>query len=98
MDGYPTYEAAKYTADGYGSITIQTDGYIQFTIGGNHTKQLNIRITEEDITDIEAINSEFFEGEATNSMLGRILLRKGIAFYKRLSSNVGSLDPKSSNG
>ena len=30
---------------------------------------------------IKEINAKFFENEASSSMLGRILVRKGIAFY-----------------
>lgn len=33
---------------------------------------------------IKEINKDFFENEASNSMLGRILIRKGIQWYKEL--------------
>ncbi len=46
--------------------------------------QMNVKLTETDVADIKQINDDFFEGEATNSMLGRVLLRKGIFFYKKL--------------
>ncbi len=48
--------------------------------------QLNVKMTEDDAKAMEEINKDFFEGEATNSMLGRIILRKGIAFYKKLKT------------
>lgn len=34
------------------------------------------------------INKVFFENEASNSMLGRILIRKGIAFYQKINNNL----------
>ena len=55
------------------------DGY-----GGeknSFNQQLNIKLTEEDMQKIKEINAKFFENEASSSMLGRILVRKGIAFY-----------------
>lgn len=60
-----------------------TDGY-----SSKNTKQMNIKMTEEDAKDIAEINQLFFEGEAPNSMLGRILLRKGIQFYKKMKANL----------
>ena len=51
-----------------------------------HKRQLNVKMTEDDAKAMEEINKDFFEGEATNSMLGRIVLRKGMAFYKKLKT------------
>lgn len=51
---------------------------------GSKKQQMNVKLTDADVQDIKAINDDFFEGEASNSMLGRILLRKGIFFYKKL--------------
>lgn len=76
--------ARSLSDDGYGPLVTDdfSDGY-----NTKHTKQLNVKMTEEDSKDIQNINRDFFEGEATNSMLGRVLLRKGIQFYKRLKEN-----------
>lgn len=72
------------TADGGITIhALEGDGY-----SGKNTKQMNIKMTEEDAKDIAEINQLFFEGEAPNSMLGRILLRKGIQFYKKMKANL----------
>lgn len=46
--------------------------------------QLNVKLNDQDIRNIVQINKDFFEEEASNSMLGRILIRKGIAFYNKL--------------
>lgn len=80
------YNKANFpnAADGYVLSTdfktfTHEDGYVV-----KNDKQLNVKMTEEDLKDIQNINRDFFEGEATNSMLGRVLLRKGIQFYKRL--------------
>jgi hypothetical protein len=56
------------------------------TIKPDHKRQLNVKMTEDDAKAMEEINKDFFEGEATNSMLGRIILRKGMAFYKKLKT------------
>lgn len=50
--------------------------------------QLNIKLTEEDMKNIFEINKVFFENEASNSMLGRILIRKGITFYQKINNNL----------
>lgn len=47
-------------------------------------QQLNVKLTETDVQELAEINDSFFEGEATNSMIGRLVLRKGIAAYKKL--------------
>lgn len=52
------------------------------------TKQINVKLTEDDVKSIDDINLSFFEGEATNSMIGRILLRKGIQFYQKLKKKL----------
>lgn len=78
-----------YVTDGY-KIDFHFDGYYslteQFGIGPKpvYTNQLNVKLTEEDMKSLAEINKEFFEDEASNSMLGRILIRKGISFYKKL--------------
>lgn len=78
-DGYNT----TLTIDSEGSLTINTgDGY------NKHEKQLNVKLTKVDEQDIKEINDEFFEGEASKSMMGRVLLRKGIHFYKKLSNSM----------
>ncbi len=51
-----------------------------------HKHQLNIKLTDEDVKDMEEINKDFFDGEANNSMMGRIILRKGMAVYRKLKS------------
>lgn len=65
--------------DGYCLDGYQKDGYASAV-----TNQLNIRLTDEDMVQIKKINKEFFEDEASNSMIGRILIRKGIQFFKNL--------------
>jgi len=62
--------------DGYWSSSHQ-DGYVK--------EQLNVKLSEQDMEQIREINREFFENEASNSMLGRILIRKGIKFYQERS-------------
>lgn len=47
------------------------------------THQVNIKLTNEDMERLEKINSEHFTGEASNSMLGRILIRKGMEWYEK---------------
>lgn len=79
MDVNKTYGYHPVT-DGY-----KTDGYHPITDGyGVNNKQINVKLTEDDVKDVNFINNMFFEGEASNSMIGRILLRKGISFYKKL--------------
>lgn len=51
-------------------------------------QQINIKITEEDSSQISDINKYFFENECSNSMIGRMILRKGIKFYKQLQNNL----------
>ncbi len=55
-----------------------------FKIIVNKDHQMNVKLTTEDVNDIKQINKDFFEGECSNSMIVRILLRKGISFYKSL--------------
>lgn len=64
-----------YSLDGYWTPSNQ-DGYVK--------EQLNVKLTELDMLQIKEINNNFFENEASNSMLGRILIRKGIQWYKEL--------------
>lgn len=64
--------------DGYGRVS-NMDGY-----NTECKHQLNVKLTEEDVVHLAEINKNFFENEAPNSMLGRILIRKGIQFYKNL--------------
>lgn len=87
-DGYDKFRQSTYSIDGY---IHQFDGYSLNWVPDAISKekeekksQINIKLTETDVQDIKSINEDFFEGEATNSMLGRILLRKGIFFYKKL--------------
>lgn len=77
--------------DGY----INLDGYHGYSDGyqvvgprSYYEHQLNIKLTEEDMKQILEINKVFFENEASNSMLGRILIRKGIAFYQKINNNL----------
>jgi len=73
------YKPASKALDGY---SITTDGYKDgYSL---NTRQINVKLTEDDVKDVNDINKSFFENEASNSMIGRILLRKGIAFYKKL--------------
>lgn len=80
--------------DGY---TSPTDGYVHLhnlvkslgTPGADgyqqdHSEQFNVKLTKEDTAQIKEINKDFFENEASNSMMGRILIRKGIQFFKNL--------------
>lgn len=64
--------------DGYSSPT-SSDGY-------SYEQQISIRLTNDDILAIKEINDFFFEGELTNSTIGRVLIRKGVQWYKKLSS------------
>ena len=80
------------------SITVTDDGIKidsdkSITITGNtildkensqFDKQINVKLTDNDMKEINFINSNFFENEASNSMIGRILLRKGIAYFKNM--------------
>lgn len=78
--------------DGYNGLYLDTKGGLNISLGdgyaGNYTKQINVKLTEEDNKEIHDINGDFFEGEASNSMMGRILLRKGIQFYKKLRNSI----------
>ena len=65
-----------FTLDGY-ATAIWSDGY-------HHSIQLNVKLTGDDMKDINDINQEFFENEITNSTLGRILIRRGIKSFKNL--------------
>lgn len=75
--------------DGYTNLDGYIDGY-NYAIGPRsyYEHQLNIKLTEEDMKQILEINKVFFENEASNSMLGRILIRKGIAFYQKINNNL----------
>lgn len=70
------YDGSETLPDGY-----VEDGYIEYVCDS----QVNVRLTGEDMSEIEEINITFFEGELSNSTLGRILIRKGIQWYKNLS-------------
>lgn len=64
----------NFYIDGY-APAISSDGY-------HHTFQINIKLTDEDMRHIININQKFFDNEITNSTLSRILLRKGIKYFK----------------
>ncbi len=64
-----------------------SDGYHTADYNKNN-KQLNVKLTAEDKKEIDSINKDFFEGEATDSMMGRVLLRKGIQFYNKLRNSL----------
>ena len=80
------------------NITVTDDGIKidsdkSITITGNtildkensqFDKQINVKLTDNDMKEINFINNNFFENEASNSMIGRILLRKGIAYFKNM--------------
>lgn len=78
----------------YSIVAVQSDSYISNTHEIYHNKdgyeqslkeyQVNVKLTEVDAKNISDINKHFFEGEAGNSMLGRVLIRKGIRFYQQL--------------
>lgn len=48
----------------------------------DYCKQINVKLTEEDMRHINDINRDFFDKEITTSTLGRILLRKGIKLFR----------------
>lgn len=87
LDGYHgEHNPHPMAPDGY---ILAYDGVKMNWANTEETKeskksQMNVKLTETDVIDIKQINDDFFEGEATNSMLGRVLLRKGIFFYKKL--------------
>lgn len=66
----------QFYTDGY-TPAIQSDGY-------QHSFQVNVKLTGEDMQDIMDINEEFFENEITNSTLARILVRRGVKSFKNL--------------
>jgi hypothetical protein len=43
--------------------------------------QANVKLTEEDMNRVLAVNTEHFEGDASVSMLIRVLVRKGLDWY-----------------
>lgn len=43
--------------------------------------QANVKLTDDDMTKINAINKDRFEGDASVSMLIRVLVRKGLEWY-----------------
>jgi hypothetical protein len=80
LDTKPTViMLSENTDDGYRNTD---DGY------SKNSEQLNIKLSKEDMQNVKDINAEFFEGEASSSMMGRILLRKGIQFYKKLRDSL----------
>lgn len=46
--------------------------------------QINVKLTEKDNSEIQAINKAIFAGEASGSMLGRLLMKKGMEFYSAI--------------
>ncbi len=88
-DGYDGYVDGYYNLmDGYNSSFGEIESHQSiYNIGPRqvYEHQLNVKLTEEDMKNIFEINKTFFENEASNSMLGRILIRKGITFF--LSKN-----------
>lgn len=83
-DGYysslptDTVNLLDIKTDGYYS-SMPTDGYGS----ENHTQQLNIKLTKEDMQNIDEVNKSFFYNEISKSTLGRILIRKGIEFFNK---------------
>lgn len=81
---------ADGTATIAGGITMKGNVIIDGSLTVNDNKdhkndeQLNIKLTKTDDADIEQIRTDFFEGEASRSMVGRFLIRKGIRWYKNL--------------
>ena len=65
-----------FYTDGYTAV-IQSDGY-------QHSFQINVKLTGDDMQDIANVNEEFFDNEITNSTLARILVRRGIKSFKNL--------------
>lgn len=61
--------------DGY----VQSDGYVCLS-----SSPITIRLTPEDIIHLEELNENFFEGELNTSVMCRVLIRKGIQWYKNL--------------
>jgi hypothetical protein len=55
-----------------------------------HTNQLNVKLTDNDVKDLDELNKKFFANEATYSMLGRLLIRQGIKFYKEQQGTVNN--------
>jgi len=91
-DGYCDGYSDGYT-DGYNFISCYISGEVVLrqpvqNIRQGYEHQLNIKLTEEDMKNILEINKVFFENEASNSMLGRILIRKGITFYQKINNNL----------
>jgi hypothetical protein len=82
----PQLQPDGYHIAGNFGIVSNQDGY-QLT-NQEYKQQLNVKLTDEDMKIIKEINKDFFENEASNSMLGRILVRKGIAFYKKLRESL----------
>ena len=42
------------------------------------TTQLNVRLSDDDIRQLKTWNDESFDGEASNAMLARLALRRGL--------------------
>jgi hypothetical protein len=71
--------------DGYSPPKIEAineDGY-----AAKCDKQINVKLTDEDIQTIKGINADFFENEASSSMLARCILRRGFQFYKKMKES-----------
>lgn len=64
------------------------DGYVAPPDGYHLDKIISIRVSDDDLKEIATINREFFEGELHHSTIGRILLHKGIYYYKKLSNSM----------
>lgn len=91
---YNTADGINFSVNnGEPIMSIRPDGNIEFAANttlifkdgyGNHVKQLNIKLTEKDISTIKEINKEFFDNEISDSTLGRILLRRGIKSFNKI--------------
>lgn len=65
--------------DGYQAADVNADGYQP-----KYPVQFNMRLTKENKEEINWINDHFYEGEMSDSNIGRILVKKGIQWYKNL--------------
>lgn len=70
------------------SYNALLDGYAAPPDGYHLDKIISIRVSDDDLKEIATINREFFEGELHHSTIGRILLHKGIYYYKKLSNSM----------
>jgi hypothetical protein len=48
-----------------------------------YPNQVNVKLTDLDIKEVKAVNDKYFGGDASMSMLIRVLVRKGFEWFAK---------------